>query len=149
MRWRSRRRKLPSITEKISEDASRRRKLPSITVRISEDARTDCYVAPNHDQRVTVFSAVPSGDGAEVGNCRYGISPLGDKLYLYSINIDPQFQHQGYGLSLLRFLYQTHGLPITPVHQFGSSNGFWAKASAFPSDLLVVTQDLRTCELDD
>lgn len=63
--------------------------------------------------------------GQRVGQVDYGINPLGDRLYINMLEIDPAHQRQGIGLSVLWQLWCTHQVPIVPLYQYTSSDGFW------------------------
>lgn len=67
-------------------------------------------------------------DGERVGHVDYGISPLGDRLYINMLDIEVAKQKQGIGLSVLWHLWRTHKLPIVPLDQCTSSDGFWYRA---------------------
>lgn len=64
-------------------------------------------------------------DGQHVGHVDYGINPLGDRLYINMLEIDAARQKQGIGLSVLWHLWHTHQVPIVPLDQCTSSDGFW------------------------
>lgn len=67
-------------------------------------------------------------DGHRVGQVDYGINPLGDRLYINMIEIDRGQQGQGTGLGVLWHLWCTHQMPMVPLHQYASSDGFWYRA---------------------
>ncbi|WP_232923966.1 N-acetyltransferase [Pseudomonas syringae] len=67
-------------------------------------------------------------DGLSVGYVDYGISPLGDRLYINMIEIAPQHRKKGIGMSVLWILWCTDQIPIVPLNQRTSSDGFWSLA---------------------
>ncbi|MBJ2292927.1 GNAT family N-acetyltransferase [Pseudomonas sp. MF5691] len=67
-------------------------------------------------------------DGQHVGYVDYGINPLGDRLYINELQILPEHQRRGVGRGVLWRLWLTHQVPIVPLHQYGTSNGFWSLA---------------------
>lgn len=67
-------------------------------------------------------------DGQRVGHVDYGINPLGDRLYINMLEIVPAQQRQGIGLGVLWHLWLAHRVPIVPLHQYVSSDGFWYRA---------------------
>lgn len=67
-------------------------------------------------------------DGHRVGHVDYGVNPLGDRLYINMLEIDPAQQRKGIGLSVLWHLWRTHQVPIVPMYQYTSSDGFWYRA---------------------
>jgi hypothetical protein len=67
-------------------------------------------------------------DGQRVGHVDYGLNPLLDRVYINMIEIDPTRQGQGIGLGVLWQLWRTHQVPIVPLHQYASSDGFWSRA---------------------
>jgi hypothetical protein len=66
--------------------------------------------------------------GEHVGHVDYGLSPLGDRLYINMLDIDVARRKKGIGLSVLWHLWSTHQLPIVPLDQCTSSDGFWYRA---------------------
>ncbi len=83
--------------------------------------------APNPGIKATIFDEM----GALVGYASYGISPLFDRLYLYDFKIQSAMRRKGYGYQFLSELVSRHGCPIVPVHETGSSYGFWTTARAW------------------
>ena len=67
-------------------------------------------------------------DGQRVGHVDYGINPLLDRVYINMLDIDPAYQRKGIGLGVLWHLWRTHQVPIVPLHQYASSEGFWYRA---------------------
>lgn len=54
--------------------------------------------------------------GGPVGHVDYGISPLGDRLYINMIEIERAQRGQGIGLGVLWQLWCTHQVPIVPLN---------------------------------
>src|SRR5690606_7381531 len=67
-------------------------------------------------------------DGHHFGNVDYGVNPLCDRLYINMLDINPAQQRKGIGLSVLWHLWRTHQVPIVPLYQYTSSDGFWYRA---------------------
>ncbi|MFA0999022.1 MULTISPECIES: GNAT family N-acetyltransferase [Pseudomonas syringae group] len=67
-------------------------------------------------------------NGQRVGQVDYGINPLGDRLYINMMEIQPEHQRQGIGLAVLWRLWCTHQVPVVPLYQYTSSDGFWNRA---------------------
>lgn len=67
-------------------------------------------------------------NGQRVGQVDYGINPLGDRLYINMIEIDSTQQGQGIGIAVLWQLWRSHLVPIVPLSQYTSSDGFWELA---------------------
>lgn len=64
-------------------------------------------------------------DGQRVGQLEDGLNPLGDQVYINMLEIDAARQKQSIGLSVLWHLWHTHQVPIVPLDQRTSSDGFW------------------------
>jgi len=121
------------------------RDLPDIEVSLTADVRPRSFVEPSPDYRAIILNELKQ----EVGRSSFGINPLGDALYLDSIEVHAQHQKHGYASAFLCWLYKEYRLPITPVHIIGSAIGFWAHVRKFPSRLLEVKkEDLRVSEMD-
>lgn len=88
--------------------------------------------------------------GQRVGYVSYGINPLNDRVYINKIDIELEHQRQGIGLGVLWWLQLTHQVPIVPLYQYGSSNGFWSLArQRFNGAGALIEDQLRTeTELD-
>lgn len=67
-------------------------------------------------------------DSQRVDHVDYGISPLGDRLYINMIEIERAQRGQGIGLAVLWQLWRTHQVPIVSLDQRTSSDGFWHRA---------------------
>lgn len=86
-------------------------------------------------------------DGQRVGYVDYGINPLGDRLYINMFEINPAHQRQGIGLSVLWHLWRTHKVPIVPLSQYTSSDGFWERARRrFATAGAVIGKEIRCGE---
>lgn len=59
-----------------------------------------------------------------VGRVDYGLSPLGDRVYINMLEIERAQRGQGNGLAVLWQLWRTHQVPIVPLDQYTSSDGF-------------------------
>lgn len=82
--------------------------------------------------------------GHRVGHVDYGINPLGDRLYINMLEIAPAQQGQGIGLGVLWRLWCAHQVPIVPLYQYTSSDGFWYQARrCFAAAGAVIEDELR------
>lgn len=120
-----------------------RRNLPVIEVHLAPTGGSQTFVEPNPDYRAIILNRLSQ----EIGTATFGINPLGDAIYVYQIEVDAQCRRQGFALAFLCWLYNEYGLSITPVHIVGNAVGFWSSARAFPRQLLVVKDELRTGEM--
>lgn len=85
--------------------------------------------------------------GHPVGHVDYGLSPLGDRVYINMLEIDPVRQGQGIGLGVLWQLWRAHQVPIVPLHQYASSDGFWSRARRrFAAAGAMIEAELRGTE---
>lgn len=104
----------------------------------SEAARGN-FVFPGTDYLDAIEVA-----GQHVGQVDYGINPLQDRLYINMIEIDPARQGQGIGLGVLWQLWRTQQVPIVPLYQYTSSDGFWSLARRrFSAAGAVIEDELR------
>lgn len=88
--------------------------------------------------------------GHPVGHVDYGISPLGDRVYINMIEIELAYRRQGIGLAVLWQLWRTHQVPIVPLDQRTSSDGFWYRARRrFAAAGAVLGEELRGDERQD
>jgi len=96
-----------------------------------------------------VFPGTDYLDDIEVGGHRvglvdYGINPLQDRVYINMLEIAPAQQGQGIGLGVLWHLWLTHQVPIVPLYQYTSSDGFWYRARRrFAAAGAVIEDELR------
>lgn len=83
-------------------------------------------------------------DGQRVGHVDYGLNPLLDRVYINMIEIDSARRGQGIGLGVLWQLWRTHQVPIVPLYQYTSSDGFWSLARRrFSAAGAVIEGELR------
>lgn len=83
-------------------------------------------------------------DGLRAGHVDYGLNPLLDRVYINMLDIQPEYQRQGIGLSVLWHLWLTHQVPIVPLYQYTSSDGFWSLARRrFAAAGAVIEVELR------
>ena len=83
--------------------------------------------------------------GQRVGQVDYGINPLQDRVYINMIDITPARQRYGIGLGVLWQLWCTHQVPIVPLYQYTSSDGFWHRARRrFAAAGAVLEDELRS-----
>ncbi len=82
--------------------------------------------------------------GHPVGHVDYGLSPLGDRVYINMLEIERAQRGQGIGLAVLWQLWRTHQVPIVPLDQRTSSDGFWYRARRrFAAAGAVLGEELR------
>ncbi|KPY99085.1 N-acetyltransferase [Pseudomonas syringae] len=97
------------------------------------------FVFPGMD-----YVAMLEVDGKRVGHIDYCINPLRDRLYIDKIEIYADYRRRGFALSALWQLWQKHYLPIVPLYQFGTSDGFWHKArTRFAAADAVIGDEIR------
>lgn len=85
--------------------------------------------------------------GHPVGHVDYGLSPLGDRVYINMLEIERAQRGQGIGLAVLWQLWRTHQVPIVPLDQRTSSDGFWYRARRrFAAAGAVLGEELRGAE---
>ena len=83
--------------------------------------------------------------GQRVGVINYGVSPLQDRVYISEFHIVPDHQRRGLGMATLWRLSQQYQVPLSPMHEVGTSTGFWEKARRrFASAGAEMTEDIRT-----
>ncbi|WP_324729633.1 GNAT family N-acetyltransferase [Pseudomonas chlororaphis] len=100
------------------------------------------FVFPGTDTLASIEVA-----GQRVGYVDYGINPLGDRVYINMIEVQPGHQRRGIGLAVLWQLWLTHQVPIVPLYQYGSSYGFWNLARRrFAAAGALIEEELRGFE---
>lgn len=88
--------------------------------------------------------------GQCVGDVDFGINPLGDRLYIKTIEIRAGYRFRGVGLGTLWRLWQTHQVPIVPLLQGAYSKPFWVKARRrFAAAGAVIEADLEISDLEE
>lgn len=119
--------------------------LPPVTLCVLERPGLGSFVDPNPWFDVAMFAS----NGERVGRVGYGVSPLFECVYVDGLHIEPQFRDQGYASSVLLTISQQcaaggQPLPITAMHEVGTSLGFWGKLRLGCVPGLTVTMDIRT-----
>lgn len=107
-------------------------------------APRDTFVFPGQCGHGQILKA-----GRPVGNVEFSLNPLGDRLYIDMLEIDPEHRRTGLGLATLWHLWQQYQVPIVPIHQWGSSTHFWTAArQRFAAAGACLEKELRSSELD-
>jgi hypothetical protein len=84
-------------------------------------------------------------DGEHVGSIEYGVSPLLDRVYISDFEIFTENHRRGFAQAALWRLWLQYQMPLTPMHEVGTSLGFWAKVrERFAAAGVVLTEDIRT-----
>lgn len=131
-------------------EAKKLSELASSTQLVTEDTRIfpGSFVYPGTD-----YEAGIQVSGLRVGYVSYGVNPLGDRLYIYMIEVESAYRHQGIGLSALWNLWMTYKVPIVPVHQYDHLEAYWDKtrqrfaaAGALIEDKLHGMSELRAAK---
>ncbi len=124
---------------KLTEQAS----AVQLVIERSESLRGN-FVFPGPDITVAIQL-----DGQRVGRVNYGVSPLNDRVYISDFHISPAHRRRGNGLAALWRLWCQHLVPLTPMHEVGTSTEFWAKArKRFAGAGAELTRDIRTSDQD-
>lgn len=102
------------------------------------------FVFPGPD-----ISALIQLDGQRVGRINYGVSPLDDRVYISDLHISSAHRRCGIGLTALWRLWSQYQVPLTPMHEVGTSIEFWAKVrKRFAGAGAELTRDIRTSDHD-
>ncbi|WP_432262971.1 GNAT family N-acetyltransferase [Cupriavidus sp. TMH.W2] len=118
-------------------------RLPPLVVKAAAD-HFRVVTAPSPEFRATLHN----GASEEVGTAKYGLSPLGDRVYVYDIRVPPAHQRCGYATALLWYLAREYGRPITPVQELHAASGFWNAARALAGAGVVVTEPVWDLEAE-
>lgn len=119
------------------------RSFPEISLQTTLD-HYKSFTSPNPH----VTASIHNADGAKVATAVYALSPLADRVYLFSIEVKEAHRRQGYGFAVLRYLAQTYGQPITAVKELFVSTSFWDAARTPGSSGIQVTQQLSVGDMD-
>lgn len=99
--------------------------LKSLSIRIEHTTATQRLEFPFPGAGSLIIA---ERDTVHIGHVDYSLSVLKDRVYINKIEIARGHHRRGYGLALLWHLWQTHQVPIIPIHEYGTSHGFWNKA---------------------
>lgn len=92
------------------------------------------------------------GNLQPVCHVSFGVSPLDDRIYVDSLEVQPEFRRQGFASALLKTV-ATHASPegqvlaLTPLHEVWASHGFWNGLRSGNVPGLMVTRDVRVSEM--
>ena len=85
--------------------------------------------------------------GQKVGWIRSCVSPLNDRVYISEFEVAYDQQRRGLGQATLWKLWQQYQVPLSPMHEKGSSIGFWAKArKRFAAAGVELTPNISTAQ---
>lgn len=83
-------------------------------------------------------------DGQQVGSIVYGVSPLLDRVYISEFEIFTDHRRCGFAQAALWRLWMQYQVPMTPMHEVGTSLGFWSKVrERCAAAGVVLTVDIR------
>lgn len=124
------------------------RTLPAVTLIEVGRFTSGSFVEPNP----WLCCKAVAADGQHIGRVNFGVSPLGDRVYVDNLAVDADFQRKGYATSILLAVVRDSSppsgtLPVTALHEVWASNGFWSKLRAGGVSGLTVTQDVRASEM--
>ena len=102
------------------------------------------FASPNPDITATIHDSQEN----LIGQVKYTISPLNDRIYLFEIKVDPLIRRRGLGLATLIRLAETYDLPITVIHPISSALLFWETAPNELSNKILTTQSISSSEMD-
>lgn len=113
-----------------------------LVIERSESLRGN-FVFPGPDITVSIHF-----NDHDVGRIDYGVSPLDDGIYISNLQIDSEFRRRGVGLAALWQLWRQYELPLTPMHEIGTSIAFWQKARrCFAKAGGELKHEIRSAEL--
>lgn len=109
------------------------------------DAFPGTFLFPGIVKKAAIITS-----GQRVGDLDYGINPLGDRIYINLITIEQKYRRQGIGLAALWHLWTLHQVPIVPLHEYGTSTGFWSMARMrFAAAGAVIEAHLQVSQLEE
>lgn len=107
-----------------------------------EECTRGCFAFPG-----TEFVANIEVNGQRAGRIYYGVNPLNDRVYIYDLNIEGDFQRRGLATAALWRLWCNHSVPLVPLHEVGTAVGFWSKArKRFAAAGVEIKRDIRTAD---
>jgi len=123
--------------------------LPQVAITVVEQSLGYSFVYPNPWLQASGRAADIDNVVCEVG---FGVSPLGDCVYVSDLKVDQPYRRRGYASALLAevALYAGGGssLPITPLHISNAAYAFWAVLRQEARSGLLITRDVRFSEME-
>ncbi|WP_299204291.1 GNAT family N-acetyltransferase [uncultured Amphritea sp.] len=118
-------------------------RLPVISLSVS-DNYYKAFTSPNPDHNARIYNAAE----VLVGKTTFAVSPLYDRVYLFDIEVIPEYRRQGYATAVLRYLTGTYNHPITAIKELYGASDFWASARRLKEVGIIVTEPLSCSEMD-
>lgn len=100
--------------------------------------------APSPSGAATFYT----GAGEAVGTVQFGLSPLGDRVYVYDIRVEDAHRRCGYATAMLWHLAREYGQPITPVRLLHAASAFWNHARSLAGEGMLVTETVWDLEAE-
>jgi hypothetical protein len=82
-------------------------------------------------------------EGQRFANVNIGISPLKDKVYIFDIKVDEDRQRKGFGLAILKSLYDEFNSPLVAIKELHSAKPFWDKARELSGETFIVLPEIH------
>lgn len=87
-------------------------------------------------------------EGRRIGSVKIGVSPLKDKVYISEIKIEEDRQREGFGLAILKSLYDEFNSPLVAIQELYSAKHFWDRARELSGDIFIVHPEIHGNEED-
>lgn len=137
-----------SVVKKLLRAIRPAKPLPQLDYEIEESFHVQSFVAPNPWMKAR--ARLP-GRPHIVARLTFGVSPLGDRVYVDEMHVEESHRRQRFGSALLLHVASTARpgvvLPVTALHEVGTSLPFWNALRAGAVPHLLVTRDLRVSEM--
>lgn len=82
-------------------------------------------------------------EGQCFGSVNIGISPLKDKVYISDIKVEEDRRREGFGLAILKSLYDEFHSPLVAIKELHSAKPFWNRARELSGEIFIVHPEMH------
>lgn len=82
-------------------------------------------------------------EGQRFGSVTIGVSSLKDKVYISDIKVEENRRRQGFGLAILKSLYDEFHSPLVAIKELHSSKPFWNRARELSGEIFIVYPEIH------
>lgn len=95
------------------------------------------------DPIVFYYRKYRDNEGQYFGSVTIGVSPLKDKVYISDIKVKESRQREGFGLAILKSLYDEFHSPLVAIKELYSAKPFWNRARESYGEIFIVHPEIR------
>lgn len=95
------------------------------------------------DPIIFCYRKYRDNEGQCFGSVTIGVSPLKDKVYISDIKVEENRRRKGFGLAILKSLYDEFHSPLVAIKELHSAKPFWNSARELFGEIFIVHPEIH------